>query len=353
MELEGMIGRTGEWLSGKGPESDIVISSRVRLARNLRGVNFMTRMDDKTRRKIESRCRKAIMDSKVAGACLYVPLHEAEELDRKFLVERHLISKEHGEGKGNRGVAIAEDEILSIMVLEEDHIRLQVFQSGMRLTEAWRIANQADNILENFLDYAFSPTLGYLTACPTNVGTGLRVSVMLHLPALVLTRHIEKIFQAVAKINLAVRGLYGEGTEATGHFYQISNQVALGRTEEDIVRSVGDVIPNIAGYERRAREELLKTDSRRLEDRIWRAYGNLANARILSSEESLMLLSMVRMGVHMEILKGLPIGVVNELFLFAQPAHLQKMEGREMKPEERDIVRADYIRRRLKEVGVS
>ena len=189
-------------------------------------------MDDAERLACEAQIRKQIHESGVAQPGAYFPLHEMDAMDRKVLVERHLISKEHEDATYPRGVAIGQDEAVSIMVNEEDHIRLQVLQSGFQLQDAWRLCGQIDDQLESRLEYSFSPQLGYLTACPTNVGTGMRVSVMLHLPALVLTRHIEKVFQAVSKINLAVRGLYGEGTEASGHFYQISNQVTLGRTED-------------------------------------------------------------------------------------------------------------------------
>jgi protein arginine kinase len=224
---------------------------------------------------------------------------------------------------------------------------LQVFQSGLQLRAAHQLANAVDDLLSRGLDFAFSPQLGYLTACPTNVGTGLRASVMLHIPALVLTRHIEKVFQAVSKLNLAVRGLHGEGTEASGHFYQISNQVTLGRNDSDILANIEQVVPTIVNYERKAREELLKRDRLRMEDRVWRAYGMLRTARIISSEESLMLLSALRMGLHLGILPGIDLKTINELFLNTQPGHLQKLAAHEMDTLERDARRAEYIRQKL------
>jgi protein arginine kinase len=347
MVVDELLRQTGEWLRGSGPEAEIVISGRVRLARNLQGYRFISRMDPDEREACEDRIHKAILKAGVITTERYVPLHQSEPLDRRLLVERHLISREHEDAKHPRGVAIGEREALSIMVNEEDHVRLQVFQSGFQVGAAWQIASRTDDRLAEHLDFAFSPQLGFLTACPTNVGTGLRVSVMLHLPALVLTRHLERVFQAVSKINLGVRGLYGEGTEASGHFYQISNQVSLGKTEEEIVANVEQVIPTIVTYERKAREELLKRDRVRLEDRVWRAYGMLRSARTISSEESMMLLSALRMGVHLGLIRNVNLQTVNELFLCTQPAHLQKLAQTEMEPDQRDVHRAEIIRQRL------
>jgi protein arginine kinase len=347
MRFEELLTQTGEWLRGSGPNSSIVISGRVRLARNLRDFRFLTRMDQDERAACEEQVRKRILEAKIAPAERYVALHRTEALDRKLLVERHLISKEHEDAKHPRGVALGEGEMVSVMVNEEDHVRLQVFQSGFQLRGTYRIADQIDELLAGGLDYAFSPQLGYLTACPTNVGTGLRVSVMLHLPALVLTRHIEKVFQAVSKINLAVRGLYGEGTEASGHFYQLSNQVTMGKKEHQILENVEQVIPTIVEYEQKAREELMRKDRVRLEDRVWRAYGMLRHARVLSSEESMMLFSALRMGVHLGLIRDVPLQIINELFLYSQPGHLQKLAGRSMEPAERDVYRAALIRKRL------
>lgn len=344
MTINEMIKTTGEWMRGTGPESEIVISCRVRLARNVRGYRFITKMDAAERLACEQQVQSAITDSMPN---MYVPLHKTDPLDRKFFVERHLISKEHEDAQHPRGLSIAHNEAVAIMTNEEDHLRLQVLQSGFQLDEAWKLAQKIDDQLEEKLEYSFSPQLGFLTACPTNVGTGMRVSVMLHLPALVLTRHIEKVFQAVGKINLAVRGLYGEGTEASGHFYQISNQVTLGRSEAEIVKTVQDVIPTIVGYEHRARQSLLAKDRKRLEDRVWRSYGLLKHAQLMPSDEAMTLISMVRMGVHLGLLKDLTLRTVNDLFIFTQPAHLQKMTGRVLEPSERDMRRAEYIRSKL------
>jgi protein arginine kinase len=344
-----LMSSAGEWLRGTGPSSDIVISSRVRLARNMVNYPFLSRMKPPQRREAEEKLRTVIAEKHLVPHEMYFDLYETEPLERKMLVERHLISREHEDSTGRRGVAVSQEENISIMVLEEDHLRIQVLRSGLNLKSAWDAANRIDDIFEEQVEYAFDEQLGYLTACPTNVGTGLRVSVMLHLPALVITRQIEKVFHAVSKINLAVRGLYGEGTEAHGHFYQISNQVTLGRSETQIIENVEAVIPQIVRFEESARKSLLEKDRRRLEDRVWRAYGMLKYARVVSSEETMTLLSALRLGVHLGLISEIPVGTVNELFIYTQPAHLQLLAGTDLEPLERDQRRADYVRERLGE----
>jgi len=235
--------------------SEVVISSRIRLARNLAGFPFLSRCTRHQRQAVEARARETILDVGIAPKTLYVDLEAAPEIDRQLLVERHLISKPHAGAEGARGVAVGENETASIMVNEEDHLRIQVLRSGLQLEEAWDQINRIDDLLESKLDYSFHPRFGYLSACPTNVGTGIRVSVMLHLPALKLTGEIEKVFRAAKELRLAVRGLYGEGTEATGDFYQISNQTTLGKTEEEIISDFRSlVIPKIIDYEHHARK---------------------------------------------------------------------------------------------------
>ncbi len=349
MTLDDLARHTGKWLSSSAPESEVVISSRARLARNLASFPFTTRMTDDERAELEIKARDAVDRAAVAVPGFYVDLFGASSIDRKFLVERRLISHEHEDATGRRGVAVRDDESVSIMVNEEDHLRLQALMPGLAVADAWRKVDEVDSKLEEHLAFAFHPQYGYLTACPTNVGTGLRVSVMLHLPAIAITRQIEKVFLAVARLNLAVRGLYGEGTEATGHFYQISNQSSLGKSEEEIVRNLEAVVPQVVQYERAAREALMKKDRNRLEDRTWRAYGMLRHARVVTSEEALALLSALRMGVLLGLHKDLPLDLVNELMVFTQPAHIQKREGRALDAEERDAFRGAYLRTRLKE----
>ncbi|MHC4247519.1 MAG: protein arginine kinase [Planctomycetota bacterium] len=349
MKLDDLAGHTGGWLNASAPESGVVISSRARLARNIASFAFSPKLGDDERAEVELRARAAIESAAVAKPGFYVDLFGADSVDRKLLVERRLISREHEDATGQRGVAVRDDESVSIMVNEEDHLRLQTLLPGLAVGEAWRGLDAIDTALEKHLDYAFHPRFGYLTACPTNVGTGLRVSVMLHLPALAITRQLEKVFQAVAKLNLAVRGLYGEGTEATGHFYQVSNQSTLGKSEEDIVRGLEAVVPQVVRYEQAAREALLNKDRSRLEDRTWRAYGMIRHARTVTSNEALALLSALRMGVLLGLVGDVPLDTVNELLLFTQPAHLQKRTGRELDARERDAARGAYLRSRLEE----
>ncbi len=347
MQLDDLTTHSGEWLRGAGPESDIVISTRMRLARNLADFPFISRAAPQDRNRIENILHERILAVAAETDLLYVNMAQLEKVDRQFLVERHLISREHAEGQGARAVAIDALEKFSLMVNEEDHLRIQVMQSGLNLTGVWDQINRIDDLIEEKAAYAFDNRLGYLTACPTNVGTGLRVSVMLHLPALVITRQIEKVFRSLQKVSLAVRGLYGEGSQAMGDFYQISNQVTLGRTESELIRQVGDIVPVIIDYERQAREFLVKESHENLHDRVSRAYGILRTAQTISSEETMHLLSSVRMGVNLGLIRDLNIPVVNELFIRTQPAHLQKIAGGELDTSDRNIERARYLRRRL------
>jgi protein arginine kinase len=348
MKLSDLTSRAGEWLRGSGPMSEIVISSRIRLARNIAGQRFLTRMTRHQRQAAENRLRDTILGAKLSNETLYVDLESAPEVDRQLLVERHLISKQHAVTEGARGVAVGENETLSIMVNEEDHLRMQVLRSGLQLEEAWEQINAVDDKLESSLDFAFHPRFGYLTACPTNVGTGIRVSVMLHLPALKLTGEIEKVFRAAKDMRLAVRGLYGEGTEATGDFYQISNQTTLGKSEEDIISDFKHlVIPKIIDYEHHARRTLVNDRTVALDDKVHRALGLLRSARLLTSEEVMFALSHLRMGVNLGRIKDVEIKTINELFLLTQPAHLQKLQGKKLEGDLRRAARADFIRQRL------
>jgi protein arginine kinase len=347
VELDALAQTSGEWLRGSGPESDIVMSSRIRLARNLADYPFIGRCTPADRGEIERVCRERIGKLEAELPLDYIEVAKLDGLDRQFLVERQLISRELAESDGARGVAIDRREQVSLMVNEEDHLRIQVMHSGLDLQAAWEQINTIDNLVETQLSYAFHERLGYLTACPTNVGTGMRVSVMLHLPALVLTRQLDKVFRALQKISVAVRGLYGEGTQAMGDFYQISNQVTLGRSEADLVKQVGDVVPTIIAHERKARDVLIRESQESLHDRVSRAFGILRTAQKISSEETMLLLSSVRMGVNLGLIADLPIPALNELFINTQPAHLQKRTGVELDTEDRNIERARYLRRRL------
>ena len=248
-------------------------------------------------------------------------------------------------------MAIHEGEKFSLMINEEDHLRIQVMKSGLDLQSAWEQIDAIDDLIEKRVTYAFHDRLGYLTACPTNVGTGMRVSVMLHLPALVMTRQIEKVFRSLQKINLAVRGLYGEGSQAMGDFYQISNQITLGRDEHELIAQVSEVVPAMIEYERKAREFLVRESQKDLHDRVSRAYGLLCTAQTISSEETMMLLSSVRMGVNLGLIDDVAIPTINQLFIHTQPAHLQKLRGVELDTAARNIERAAYLQRHLRHGG--
>ena len=338
----------GEWLRGSGPMVDVALSSRVRLARNLAGIPFLSRCSPGQKRELEQRLRREISACNVAEKVFYVDIAVASEMERRLLVERHLISREHAEADHPRGVAVSADETIAIMVNEEDHLRVQVLRSGLQLVEAAEHIQRVDDLLEERLDFVFHSRYGYLTACPTNVGTGLRVSVMLHLPALKMTGEIEKVFRAARDLQLDIRGLYGEGTEATGDFFQVCNQTTLGKSESQIIEEFRrQIVPGFIEYELRAREGLIKQQNAALEDKIFRSLALLRSARMISSEETMYLLSLVRLGVSLQKIKDVELKTVNELFLLTQPAHLQRVLKRELNPQARGEARAEYVRRRL------
>jgi protein arginine kinase len=351
MNLDSLIQTSGEWLRATGPEHDIVISSRVRLARNLASFPFTNRASAYQKAEIEALLREKVAKLEMDPRLEYLNIPSLSPLDRQFLVERQLISRELAAAEGPRGVAVGPRENVSLMINEEDHLRLQVMRSGFALDEAWQDIDRVDDLLEQRVTYAFSDEFGYLTACPTNVGTGMRASVMLHLPALVWTKQIEKVFRALQKINLAVRGLYGEGSRASGDFYQISNQVTLGKSETGILGEIREVIPQIITYERQARTTLLRESKQALQDRVSRAFGTLCSATMMTAEETMDLLSSVRLGVNLTLLDEVTINTVNELFIQTQPAHLQKLMGAMLDGEERNAARARYLRTRLREAG--
>jgi len=344
-EIDRFIDQPVNWLRATGPESDVVISSRLRLARNLATYPFLSRLAAGQRDTIIDEVKEAVKNSNFLKKSYFISSTDLPELDRQFLLERHLVSRELIVEEGKSAVAITPDEMVSLMVIEEDHLRLQVFQSGLNLVETWRIADEIDSELEKDLDYAFDATLGYLTACPTNVGTGIRASCMLHLPSLVLTKQVHKVLQALSKLNLAVRGLYGEGTQASGNFFQFSNQITLGQPEEEIISNLEGVIRQVIAHEREAREYLKKKRKSKMEDQIWRALAALKAARMMSSSEAIQLLSLVQVGIDVGVLEGQVTHTdLNQLFLLIQPAHLQKINGRELSSAERDSRRAARIR---------
>lgn len=352
MKLSDLTRRRAEWLRGTAPMGHVVISSRARLARNLAGMPFLSRCSPEQLSEIAERLRRTLGKVGLPGETFYADVEAADPLDRQLLVERHLISRQQADAKGPRGVAVASGEAVAVMVNEEDHLRVQVLRAGLQLDSCYAELRRLDALLEGHLTFAFSSRFGYLTACPTNVGTGLRVSVMLHLSALKMTGEIEKALRAARDMHLAVRGLHGEGTEPTGDLFQVSNQVTLGKSEVEIISEFKDqIVPGIIEYERRAREALLKNRRIALQDRISRAGAVLRSARLISSEETMFLLSQLRLGLSLELVDGIGLETINELSLMVQPAHLQRLTGREMSPAERGEARADLVRKRLSAGG--
>ncbi len=347
MDLNDLDTRGGEWLRGTGERSDVVISSRVRLARNLAGFPFLGKAGDEQRGEIVQRVRGPLAGLKLHRKSFYIDLDDTDRIFSRMLVERHLISRELESSKGARGVAFGSNEVVSVMVNEEDHLRIQAIRSSLALRDAYRVAVEVDRQLEQELDFAASNRHGYLTACPTNVGTGMRASVMLHLPALVHLKQIEKVFRAASRTGLTVRGFYGEGTMASGDLYQISNQITLGKTEDEILDGLRQMLPKILEYEDICRRELSTRGRTKLEDKCHRALAILRSARCLTSEEAMQFLSSVRLGIVIDILQGVDLRRVNELFVLTQPAHLQQLEGRALEPEERDVRRATFVREHI------
>lgn len=344
MKLVPLAQTLGRWLDGSGPSSDIVLSTRVRLARNLKDVPFTHRAREEQLAMVYSSAVTAVKNTPALEGTNAIAMRELTPLDRQFLVERHLISNDLADNGRLRGLLLVPDESVSLMVNEEDHLRLQALASGFQLRSAWESVNAIDDDLAEDLDYAFGEDLGYLTACPTNVGTGMRASVLIHLPSLVLTRQIGKVLQGITQVGLAVRGFYGEGSQIMGNFFQISNQTTLGQSERETVDALERVTRQIIEYEQQAREELLKDARVQIEDKVWRAYGALRHSRVLSSQEVVNLSSAVRFGVALRMDGLTDVPTLNEMLIRTQPAHLQLYAGREMEQRERNVVRADYVR---------
>jgi len=383
MKLTDLSNDLNEWFSDKGPRSDIVISSRIRLARNLAGFKFLSKCTDEEKQIILDKIKEVLMSLNIGDETIYIRIHRASKLDRNFLVERHLISRNHAFGKGPRGAVITRREFFTAMINEEDHLRIQILKAGLQLSKCFEQINDIDDQIEKQLDYAFSPKYGYLTACPTNLGTGIRVSVMLHLPALKMTEQIDKFLNAARTMNLAVRGLFGEGSEASGDFYQLSNQASLGVSENEVVQLFEkEIIPEIVEYETLARKEMLNKHSDVLDDKISRALALLKSAHLISSQEALFLLSHIRLGLNMRQHLGastpaiddlcksvarditeidspdpsakssdprqpISINTINRLFMLTLPAHLQINHGISLDPQGRDVLRAKIIRQAL------
>jgi protein arginine kinase len=340
------------WLRADGPHSDIVLSTRIRLARNVASFRFGTRAEGEDRREVLRLTLDAAGAAPSLGSGRQVVVSDLPASERQLLLERHLVSRELIGGAGHlapthTALLMAPGEALSVMVNEEDHLRLQNIVGGFRLRDAWREVERLDDELGQRLPYAFHTEFGYLTSCPTNVGTGLRASVLMHLPGLVLTQEIGKVLQGISQVGLTFRGLYGEGSEVVGNFFQISNQTTLGKTEEDLIDHLQRIVQQVVQYETQARQVLLRDAPVVIEDKVWRAYGLLRHARSTSFEEVMNLLSGVRLGVGLGLISGVGVYTLNRIMIFAQAAHLEQGAGGPLAEADADVQRAAYVRRAL------
>ncbi|MEG6617538.1 protein arginine kinase [Peptococcaceae bacterium 1198_IL3148] len=336
------------WMNSDGPEGDVITSSRIRIARNLSGIPFPNSMSTTDAEAVFHAVQQAVSKSnQQLNKLELLNMGELTPVERRVLMDKHLISPDLLKDYQKKAVVLSENEVFSIMLNEEDHLRIQCLLPGLQLEKAWELANNLDDDLEQVLDYAYSAQLGYLTACPTNVGTGLRASVMLHLPGLTMLRQINPIINAIAKLGITVRGLYGEGTQAMGNLYQVSNQVTLGLSEEEIIDKLSSIIRQIIDQERAARQAVHHDNKYQLEDRIFRAYGTLKYARLLTTDETMKLISEVKLGVNLRIIEGVDASVLNQLLVMIQPAYLQKQANRELSAQERDVLRAKTVRDEL------
>ncbi len=334
----------------KGPELDVAVSSRVRLARNFADIPFSAKMTPKHQAALVKRMQGIISEYSNYGKLMFADMTSMHPVDRVSLMERHLISPELAESKGNSGAFINENENVSIMVNEEDHIRIQAIFSGILLEKAYRVCDEIDSIIAEKADYAFDNKYGYLTSCPTNIGSGMRASVMLHLPALVMSGFMKSILESCTKLGVAVRGIYGENSEAVGDMFQVSNQITLGRKDDETIAAIDAICKQIIDREKALRYQLYKQNIYIFEDRIFRSYGLLGNARVLSTQECFKLLSDVRLGVSMGIIKDINILALNEMLVLSQPATLQKIAGKQLNQEERDVKRAELIRMKIQKM---
>lgn len=335
------------WMTGEGEYADIVMATRVRLARNLRGYCFPIAATESEALAADQMIAGVLLDGMVNQQYAYIQMAAIPKLAKEILVEKHLISPGLTNPKRNGAVVLSEDETVSIMINEEDHIRIQCIFPGLQLAEAFKQANDVDDILEKELPYAFDEQFGYLTSCPSNTGTGMRASVMMHLPALTMTKQIKRIIPAISRLGIVVRGSFGEGSKALGNVYQVSNQVTLGKTEAEILEDLENVTARLIAHERQARKNLLAKSKTALEDRIFRSLGTLVYARLLQSGEAATCLSDVRLGIDLGLIDGVDVSIMNELMIFMQPGFLQQYADAELTQEERDIFRAKLFRERL------
>ena len=339
-----MLEHPATWLEADGEESEIIMSSRVRVARNLARHRFTHNCDAEELSDVLAEVSDAAGKTKTFKESLFVGMGEVSTLDRQFLSERHLVSRDFLHNSSHRGLVLNGAEDVCLMINEEDHLRLQAYGSGLDLKRTWARATRLDDELTQGLDIAFNEHFGFLTACPTNAGTGLRVSVLIHLPGLVHSKEINKLLESLNKLNHTMRGFYGEGSEVMGNLFQLSNTATLGTSEEDIIKNLREMALKVVGFERRARDMLFTKARSLLEDKVWRAYGLLRYAHSVNTKEALSLISAVRLGVGVGIIDDVSIKTLNRLLVYTQPAHLQKLEDKSMNSQERDVARADYIR---------
>ncbi len=347
MQILPILETPAEVAPGASHPGPIVLSTRVRLARNLRSFPFPGWAKEAQRRDIFARCANATTEAPQMKRAFTLDISALDDLEKQVLVERHLISRELSAASAGAGVIISRDQSTSVMINEEDHLRLQVLRPGFQFKRVWKQVDALDNSLEEHLDLAFSSELGYLTACPTNLGTGMRASVMMHLPALVLGSQMEKVIRAVNQLGLAVRGLFGEGSEASGSIFQISNQQTLGESEEEILKRLASVLQTIVEQEQNARAKLFENDSPKLLDKIGRAYGTVRNAHVLTSAEAMNCLSLLRLAADLSLLPEAERVNVDRLFIECQPGHVQLAARGALETEKRDVARARFLREQM------
>ncbi|SDJ09760.1 protein arginine kinase [Natribacillus halophilus] len=351
MSLEQFISHAiSPWTKDSGPDDDIVMSTRIRLARNLEAFPFPFSSSRDAARALYKHVYEHLspVTEEQVGELTWLPMEGLSEIEKTVLVEKHLTSPQLISESQQAAVVLNNDETISMMVNEEDHLRIQCLSPGFQLAEGYEAANELDDWIEAHLDYAFDEKKGYLTSCPTNVGTGMRASVMMHLPALVTTQQLNRILPAVSQLGLVVRGIYGEGSEARGNLFQISNQMTLGKSEEDIIDELRGVVLQLIERERTTRQELLKHNQLQLVDQVYRSYGILANSRIIESKEAGRHLSNLRLGIDLDLIHGIEGTILNELMILIQPAFLQQYAEQELSVDGRDERRATLIRERLK-----
>jgi len=342
---EYLISKAPFWLQEEGLFSEIVLSSRVRVARNLDNTLFVQRATTEVLQETLDKIKESILGMENIKSFIY--MGNLTPVERQFLIERRIVSQDIVERVKYAGVGISNDEKAGVMVNEEDHIRIYGIMPGLNFLEAYEYVDDIDNFISKELDIAYDKEFGYLTACPTNVGTGMRASVLIHLPALVLTKEIDKALRSFSQMGYLIRGLYGEGTQVQGNMFQITNQKTLGISEEEIIQNLSKMVRELINYELNAREILVKNAKYEVEDKIWRAYAILANARLLNSEEVINLASAVRFGIGLGIITNIPIKTLNKLLVLTQPAHIQVIFEKDMEAEERDITRAEFVRKIL------